>query len=169
MSEQLTSSNVSLVAEVAERTRAEAALQEADQRKDQFLATLAHELRNPLSPLLSAAQLLSLEPNSSPETKEMSAIIQSGHLEILKLPNGSIKFLLNVVNESNFHLGEIEGEVHLNNGVAVYKHTDPQFEWMNCTLTITLKNTRAAVSQYGGCGFGTGVDADGTYMKTRDR
>lgn len=74
-SEQLTKFNVSLVAEVAERTRAEAALQEADQRKDQFLATLAHELRNPLSPLLSAAQLLSLEPNSSPETKEMSAIM----------------------------------------------------------------------------------------------
>ena len=29
-------------------------LREADQRKDEFLATLAHELRNPLAPLLNA-------------------------------------------------------------------------------------------------------------------
>ena len=73
--EELASVNRSLEAENAERSRAEAALQEADGRKDQFLATLAHELRNPLSPLLSAAQLLSLEPNSSPEIKEMAAIM----------------------------------------------------------------------------------------------
>ncbi len=72
---ELASFNHSLEMEIAERKRVEAALHEADQRKDQFLATLAHELRNPLSPLLSAAQLLSLEPGSSPETKEMAAIM----------------------------------------------------------------------------------------------
>jgi signal transduction histidine kinase len=36
------------------------ALQEADRRKDEFLATLAHELRNPLAPILNAVQLLEL-------------------------------------------------------------------------------------------------------------
>ena len=40
--------------EVAERIRVEQQLIEADQRKDEFLATLAHELRNPLAPLLNA-------------------------------------------------------------------------------------------------------------------
>jgi signal transduction histidine kinase/ActR/RegA family two-component response regulator len=73
--EQLAGINQSLEAEIAERTRIEEALHEADQRKDQFLATLAHELRNPLSPLMSAAQLLAMEPNCSPETKEMTAIM----------------------------------------------------------------------------------------------
>ncbi len=73
--EELASFNRSLNLEIAERTRVKAALYEADQRKDQFLATLAHELRNPLSPLLSAAQLLSLGPGSSTDTKEMSAIM----------------------------------------------------------------------------------------------
>ena len=38
---------------LAERARAEEALREADQRKDEFLATLGHELRNPLAPLLT--------------------------------------------------------------------------------------------------------------------
>ena len=37
---------------------AEASLRLADQRKDEFLATLGHELRNPLAPLLTAVQLL---------------------------------------------------------------------------------------------------------------
>ena len=42
------------------------ALAEADKRKDEFLAMLAHELRNPLSPISSAAQLLTI-PGISPE------------------------------------------------------------------------------------------------------
>jgi signal transduction histidine kinase/ActR/RegA family two-component response regulator len=48
--------------EVQLRTRAleasDAALREADRRKDEFLATLAHELRNPLAPIRNAAELL---------------------------------------------------------------------------------------------------------------
>jgi signal transduction histidine kinase len=37
-----------------ERKRHEEALREADRRKDEFLATLAHELRNPLAPIRNA-------------------------------------------------------------------------------------------------------------------
>ena len=44
--------------DISERKRAEEALQEADRAKDEFLATLAHELRNPLAPLKNAAELL---------------------------------------------------------------------------------------------------------------
>ncbi len=40
--------------------RAEEALKEADRRKDEFLATLAHELRNPLAPIRNAVELLRL-------------------------------------------------------------------------------------------------------------
>lgn len=47
---------------VAERTaelaQAEAALKEASRRKDEFLATLAHELRNPLAPIRNAVEIL---------------------------------------------------------------------------------------------------------------
>lgn len=44
--------------DVTERKRIERALREADQRKDDFLATLAHELRNPLAPIRSAVEIL---------------------------------------------------------------------------------------------------------------
>jgi PAS domain S-box-containing protein len=49
-------------ADVTERKQQEQALREADQRKDEFLATLAHELRNPLAPIRQAAELSKL-PN----------------------------------------------------------------------------------------------------------
>jgi PAS domain S-box-containing protein len=44
--------------DLSERRRYEAALQEADRRKDAFLATLAHELRNPLAPLKTGLEIL---------------------------------------------------------------------------------------------------------------
>lgn len=48
---------------LAESQRAAAALRDADRRKDEFLATLAHELRNPLAPLRSGLHLLKLDPH----------------------------------------------------------------------------------------------------------
>jgi len=45
---------------LAERERVEDLLRRADSRKDEFLATLGHELRNPLAPLLSGVHLLRL-------------------------------------------------------------------------------------------------------------
>jgi signal transduction histidine kinase/ActR/RegA family two-component response regulator len=50
--------NRALQDEIRVRQVAEAALREADQRKDEFLATLAHELRNPLAPIRHAVKLL---------------------------------------------------------------------------------------------------------------
>lgn len=44
--------------DIGERKRAERLLREAERHKDEFLAVLAHELRNPLAPLRNAAELL---------------------------------------------------------------------------------------------------------------
>ena len=59
---ELERANRSLQSEVAERARAERALKEADRHKDEFLAMLAHELRNPLAPMLNAVQLMRMKP-----------------------------------------------------------------------------------------------------------
>ena len=52
--------HVGVSPDVTALIEAQAALREADQRKDDFLATLAHELRNPLAPIRTAAELLTL-------------------------------------------------------------------------------------------------------------
>jgi PAS domain S-box-containing protein len=51
--------------DITERKRMEAELQEASARKDEFIATLAHELRNPLAPLLSGLQILRMPQGES--------------------------------------------------------------------------------------------------------
>jgi signal transduction histidine kinase/ActR/RegA family two-component response regulator len=51
---------------LADRIRSEDALRTADQRKDEFLATLGHELRNPLAPMQAGLQLLKLGNLSDP-------------------------------------------------------------------------------------------------------
>jgi signal transduction histidine kinase len=51
---ELALSNQSLHLEILERRNVEERLRQADRRKDEFLATLAHELRNPLAPIQSA-------------------------------------------------------------------------------------------------------------------
>lgn len=49
---------LAFVIDISDRKRAEQALKEADRRKDEFVATLAHELRNPMASIRTAAHLL---------------------------------------------------------------------------------------------------------------
>ena len=50
--------------DVTERRRVEKALKDADKKKDEFLATLAHELRNPLVPIRNGLKVLQLAGNN---------------------------------------------------------------------------------------------------------
>ena len=56
-------------AQLAEREAAAEALKEADRRKDEFIATLAHELRNPLAPLRNALNILHMTEAGNPASQ----------------------------------------------------------------------------------------------------
>ncbi|HEV7392494.1 MAG TPA: response regulator [Burkholderiales bacterium] len=58
---ELAQANRTLQAEVSERVRAQEALEAADRRKDDFLAMLSHELRNPLAAIQGAIELMQLK------------------------------------------------------------------------------------------------------------
>jgi signal transduction histidine kinase/ActR/RegA family two-component response regulator len=75
--------DIALIADVAERTwealeraRAEQALHASNRMKDEFLAMLAHELRNPLAPISAAADLLALARLDPDKVRSTSAIIR---------------------------------------------------------------------------------------------
>jgi two-component system, chemotaxis family, CheB/CheR fusion protein len=70
--------------EIASRERAEAALREIDERKDLFLATLAHELRNPLAPIRQAA-LLSNTPGATEAQKRWAQEVISRQVQNMSL------------------------------------------------------------------------------------
>ncbi len=62
--------------DVTDRHAAEEALREADRRKDEFLAMLAHELRNPLAPIRTAAQVLRLRGPAEPDLLRAREMIE---------------------------------------------------------------------------------------------
>jgi PAS domain S-box-containing protein len=84
-----------------DHARAEEALKEAGRRKDEFLATLAHELRNPLAPIRTGAHILKLRGSDDPEIKAVYDLIgrQAGQmarlvddlLDISRLERGKIE------------------------------------------------------------------------------
>jgi len=71
-----------VVEEITAHKQAEAALREADRRKDEFLATLAHELRNPLAPIRTGIDLLRRAEDRSPLVVSLTAMMerQIGHM-----------------------------------------------------------------------------------------
>ncbi|MDC0740099.1 hybrid sensor histidine kinase/response regulator [Polyangium mundeleinium] len=71
-----------VVQDVTDQTRAEEALREADRRKDEFLAMLAHELRNPLAPIKMAVEIQKRVELAEPRLLRSRDVIerQVGHL-----------------------------------------------------------------------------------------
>jgi PAS domain S-box-containing protein len=72
-------------ADITQRKRYERELVEADRRKDEFLATLAHELRNPLAPIRQAATIARNENASDAQRRWSNNVIerQVQHMSLL--------------------------------------------------------------------------------------
>jgi len=98
--------------DVTDRRQAEEALREVNQRKDEFLAMLAHELRNPLAPIRNAAQLLRVHTSGRPELEWARSVIerQTRHLvrlvddllDVSRMVRGQI-----ALQRSRIELGEV--------------------------------------------------------------
>lgn len=81
----LAASNRALQAEIVERSRAEAALLEADRHKDEFLAILAHELRNPLAPIRNAVEIMARVPIENNKLKWSRDVIDRQAMHLTRL------------------------------------------------------------------------------------
>jgi PAS domain S-box-containing protein len=107
--------------DVTRLKQAEAALLEADRRKDEFLALLSHELRNPLAPILSAAQLIELQGDvATPHEREV-IVRQTKHLarlvddllDVSSVSRGKVKLLRRVLELSTVVTKAVEGAMAL--------------------------------------------------------
>jgi PAS domain S-box-containing protein len=76
---------VALCDDVTEQRRLLSELIEADRRKDEFLATLAHELRNPLAPLRTSVQLLRRKDLPLPELEPVIDVIDRQVQQLVRL------------------------------------------------------------------------------------
>ncbi|MDP8983913.1 MAG: PAS domain S-box protein [Pseudomonadota bacterium] len=93
--------------DISERKRAERALRDANQQKDEFLATLAHELRNPLAPIRNATEILA-RMELDPAVRSVSDIIgrqvgQMAHLvddllDVSRITAGRVRLQLEALD-----------------------------------------------------------------------
>ncbi len=73
------------IVDVTERRRLEASLREQVVQRDRFLATLSHELRNPMAAILAAGSMLGRLTGDAPETAEACGVIRRQSAQIARL------------------------------------------------------------------------------------
>ena len=76
---------VSVCVDLTERKQVEAVLREADRRKDEFLATLSHELRNPLAPIRNALEVLRRSGDDPARREQAHAIMERQLQQLVRL------------------------------------------------------------------------------------
>jgi PAS domain S-box-containing protein len=127
-----TSTDVTEARQAEERERH--LLAEADRRKDEFLATLAHELRNPLAPIRNALQIIRLSPDRP--ARERARSMMERQLEQL------VRLVDDLLDVNRINRGKLElRKEHVLLSAAVHSAVEtsrPMIEHMDHELTVAL-------------------------------
>nr|MDP9125666.1 PAS domain S-box protein [Pseudomonadota bacterium] len=106
-----------IIADITLRKQTEATLHDADLRKDEFLATLAHELRNPLAPIRNAVQIMQLSREEAMHAKARKIIerqlkqmvhLVDDLLDVSRISQGKVELRLEQVDVGDAVLAAIE-------------------------------------------------------------
>lgn len=76
---------VSVCVDLTERKRTEVAFRDGERRKDEFIATLSHELRNPLAPIRTAVELMRRAKDDQAMVEKARATIERQLLQLVRL------------------------------------------------------------------------------------
>ncbi|MFT3883314.1 MAG: hybrid sensor histidine kinase/response regulator [Gemmatales bacterium] len=121
--------------EVNVRKAAEEALREADRRKDEFLATLAHELRNPLAPISNSLHILRESMGRESNLTRMFAMLE-------RQVNHMVRLVNDLMEVSRITRGVIELEMAPTNLAAIVQNavelSRPQIEAGHHELTVSV-------------------------------
>jgi signal transduction histidine kinase len=85
LEQRVTERTAALEAAIARQTELADQLRIADRRKDEFLALLAHELRNPLAPLRNAINILQLKESDDPDVLWCQGVIERQSVQLTRL------------------------------------------------------------------------------------
>jgi PAS domain S-box-containing protein len=109
--------------DIRERKRNEGLLREADRRKDEFLATLAHELRNPLAPICAAAELLKHAKSLAPELRAATAILERQARQMTHLVDDLLDVSRITSGRIRLHPEPVELKELLKAVIDTYRHS----------------------------------------------
>lgn len=131
------------VRDISEEKKVQEQLQASDRRKDEFLAMLAHELRNPMAPILAAAELLRLAPGNGEIVKRSSTIIDRQ----IKHMVGLVDDLLDVSRVTRGMVLMQKTQVDMKRVVAeAVEQAQPLIEARKHSLTLNLTSEEALVN-----------------------
>lgn len=119
--------------EMESRRGIELELRKADEKKDAFLATLAHELRNPLAPMTSAVALMQMA-KASPETRSKALVVLDRQIKHM------VRLVNDLLDASRIATGKLALDVEpLELGELVVHAVDgAQTMAEECGVTLTL-------------------------------
>jgi PAS domain S-box-containing protein len=119
-----------------------AALSEADRRKDEFLATLAHELRNPLAPIRNGLQLMKLVGGQEATFEEARSMMERQVTQMVRLVD-------DLMDVSRISQGKLELKKERVQLAAVVKSavetSQPLIEQLGHELTVMLPDQPVVV------------------------
>lgn len=121
--------------DITGRKAAEAALREADQQKDRFIALLAHELRNPLAPLRNALQVMRIAPADGEAVQAARRVMERQLAHMVRL----IDDLLDISRIAQNKLALRRARVPLAEVIAAAVETArPAIDAAGHSLTVSL-------------------------------
>ena len=126
---------VSVCVDITERKRAERALRDADRRKDEFLATLSHELRNPLAPMRAALEVMDRASGNPDLIERARSTMERQLLHLVRLTDDLLDVSRITQNKIELRRGLIDLRDVLESAVEL---TRPLIDASAHTLTITL-------------------------------
>jgi signal transduction histidine kinase/ActR/RegA family two-component response regulator len=121
--------------ELSRTMKAEAALRLADQRKDVFIATLAHELRNPLAPIRNALEIMRLLGSPSAEHTTAHSIIDRQARHLARLVDDLLEVSRFTQDKLQLRKERVNLSVPLNDAIEA---VEPLVRSSKHTLTVSL-------------------------------
>ena len=119
--------------DITDRQQAEEALHEASRRKDEFLAILSHELRNPLSPIRMAVTLLNSRSSPDPEMQDLRDTIDRQTKQLTRL----LDDLLDVSRITSGKITLVKERIDLRSAVSsAVESVRPQMDSRNHELKV---------------------------------
>jgi signal transduction histidine kinase len=128
---------VNVLVDITDRKRAEDLLREADRRKSEFLALLAHELRNPLAPLRNGLQIMRLANHDRTAVEQARPMMERQLSHMVRLIDDLLDLSRITQGKIELRMERIELAAAVQDAVETSR---PLIEASGHELTVTLPN-----------------------------
>ncbi len=133
--DELEEANKRLSLQIEQTEQAQAQLRLADRRKDDFLATLAHELRNPMAPISNAVAVLKLKKLADPQLVWIREVIERQVRHLARLVDDLLDVARITRGKIELRLARIDLAVALRTAL---ESTQPAIDQLGHKLTVHL-------------------------------